>query len=113
MSCFYRHKDYLFRKKTEWSLRFRDEFRKVHGSNNLDKIQRKYRIPLYIIDRNIIFHLRNDGFDLYVNMKGNVYEFRREIKGIYKREIMLLFSTIRIRIKLKDDELILHIRENI
>ncbi|CAF3387629.1 unnamed protein product, partial [Rotaria sp. Silwood2] len=80
MSCFYRHKDYLFRKKTEWSLRFRDEFRKVHGSNNLDKIQRKYRIPLYIIDRNIIFHLRNDGFDLYVNMKGNVYEFRREIK---------------------------------
>ncbi|CAF3706902.1 unnamed protein product [Rotaria sp. Silwood1] len=134
MNRFYLDKDYLFRKRTKWSLRFRDEFFEIHtneflqlnNSTDLNRAQRKYKIPLDIIDRTAIFYLRNDGFDLFINMKGNIHEFHRQIKpkvneninfdnftrqGKYDREIMPLFSTIRIRIKLKYDQAINEILE--
>ncbi|CAF4280883.1 unnamed protein product [Rotaria sp. Silwood2] len=115
--CF--NKEYLFRKKSRWVFCFRDDAFEIHTNESTQSIQRKYKIPLDIVDRAAIFHLRNDGFDLIVNMKGNVHEFCRGItlktiektdfgkfirQGKYDRELMPLFSTIRIRIRLKDDQ---------
>ncbi|CAF1473862.1 unnamed protein product [Rotaria sordida] len=134
MNRFYLHQDYIFRKKTRWSLYFRDdafdittnEFHRLNNNTDSYRIRRKYKIPLDIIDRAVIVQLRNDGFDLFVNMKGNVHELYGEIKsksaennifveyerqGKYDREIMPLFSTTRIRIRLKNNQSIVEYLE--
>ncbi|CAF4139205.1 unnamed protein product [Adineta steineri] len=127
MNYFYVSDDYIIRKKSKWSLIFHDEIIEIHTysfkrlSDDTDPIvtQTKYRISLDIIDRAAIIHLWNDGFSLFLNMKGNVHELNRECRsknsndgdiGPFKRQGkrndkgMPSFSTIRLRIRLKDNE---------
>ncbi|CAF3530516.1 unnamed protein product [Rotaria socialis] len=133
MSCFYLHKDYIIRNKSIWKLRFYDELFQINSNifklenNNADRVstQVKHKIPLDIIDRAAIFYLRNDGFDLFINMKGNVHELQRKLKpktddidstpfirqGIRDGKPMPTFSTIRIRIRVKEESSILETLE--
>ncbi|CAF1342905.1 unnamed protein product [Adineta steineri] len=127
MNYFYVSDDYIIRKKSIWSLLFHEERLEIHTnsfeklSNDTDPIMKqiKYRISPDIIDRAAIIHLWNDGFSLFLNMKGNVHEFNRERKPKYAddgeriwfkrqgkrdRKIMPSFSTIRLRIRLKNTE---------
>ncbi len=156
MNRFHVHKDYIYRKKTRWSLYFHDESffeiqtiipqgLKEDGRKNL--IQVRHKITLDIIDRAAIIHLWNDGFSLLLNMKGNIHELHREFKprnpegpnsepfkqqemrnklheeykpskpekpnfvpfkrqGMRNNKPMPLFSTIRLRIRVKDDQAI-------
>jgi hypothetical protein len=129
MNRFCVHKDHIYPKKTRWSLYFHNEFFEIQtivsevlkddGLRNLT--QKRYRIPLDIIDRAAIIHLWNDGFSLFLNMKGNIHELDREYKqwdpdeknfdpfirqGMRKNKPMPLFSTIRLRIRLRDNEAI-------
>ena len=61
------------------------KFKQIHLRNylnNTDPIMKqiKYRISPDIIDRAAIIHLWNDGFSLFLNMKGNVHELNRDRK---------------------------------
>ncbi|CAF3749965.1 unnamed protein product [Adineta steineri] len=130
MNYFYVSDDYIISKKSIWSLLFHEERLEIHTnsfeklSNDTDPIMKqiKYRISPDIIDRAAIIHLWNDGFSLFLNMKGNVHEFNRERKPKYAddgertwfkrqgkrdRKIMPSFSTIRLRIQLKNTESII------
>ncbi|CAF1398698.1 unnamed protein product [Adineta steineri] len=134
MNYFYVSDDYIIRKKSIWSLLFHEERLEIHTnsfeklSNDTDPIMKqiKYRISPDIIDRAAIIHLWNDGFSLFLNMKGNVHEFNRERKPKYAddgertwfkrqgkrdRKIMPSFSTIRLRIQLKNTESIIECLE--
>ncbi|CAF3820630.1 unnamed protein product [Adineta steineri] len=134
MNYFYVSDDYIIRKKSIWSLLFHEERLEIHTnsfeklSNDTDPIMKqiKYRISPDIIDRAAIIHLWNDGFSLFLNMKGNVHEFNRERKPKYTddgertwfkrqgkrdRKIMPSFSTIRLRIQLKNTESIIECLE--
>ncbi|CAF1439871.1 unnamed protein product [Adineta steineri] len=128
MNCFSVSDDYIIRKRSNWSFVFHDELIEIHTysfkklSDDTDPIvtQKKFRISLDIIDRTAVIHLWNDGFSLFLNMKGNVHELNRECKsknaddrkdkGPFERQGkrndkgMPSFSTIRLRIRLKDTE---------
>jgi len=129
MNRFCVNKDRVFRKRTRWSLYFHDEVFEIQtivpeglkddGNRTLTQI--RHRITLDIIDRAAIIHLWNDGFSLFLNMKGNIHELHREYKpstpeepncepfkrqGMRNNKPMPLFSTIRLRIRVKDDQAI-------
>ena len=124
MSRFFVHKDYLFCKRNRWTIYIRDESFEIQTISQKSSDDRwtskavKYKIPLDIINRAAIFHLQNDGFDLFINMKGNVHKLSREStmnpasirsdtlfkrEGIHDNISMSLFSTIRIRLRIKND----------
>ncbi len=129
MNRFCVQENHICTKKNRWSLRFHDEFfeiqtiisRRLNNDSDLHLTQIKYKIPLDIIDRAVVFHLKIDGFTLFLNMKGNIHELHRERKrrngndvddqnfepfkrqGIGKDGPKPLFSTIRIRLCVKSD----------
>ncbi|CAF0930753.1 unnamed protein product [Adineta ricciae] len=121
--------DFIFRKKTKWSFIFFDErfeilanqSEKLPDDSGWDITQVKYRFPLDIIDRAAVIQLWNDGFTLFLNMKGNVHILKRthtqknsDNKSSSSRDLFVrqgnrdnkpipLFSTIRLRIRLKEE----------
>ena len=136
MNQFCVHEDYIYRKRSRWTLRIHDDFfeiqtieaERLHSTSWLNLTQVKYKIPLDIIDRTAVFYLLNNGFSLFVNMKGNIHELHREYnprtkentdendqfepfkrQGIGKGKPKPSFSTIRLRIQLKTDEEIMNI----
>jgi hypothetical protein len=132
MNHFFSDRDCIIYKRSRWSLRFHDEFFEVqfnefkNSAPDLPSIkhQKKYKITLDIIDRAAIIHLWNDGFSLFLNMKGNIHELHRlgvftpkgaeEVRdvihdpfvrqGMRDNRPIPSFSTIRLRFRVKDDE---------
>ena len=126
MNRFFFEKSAQFRKRDRWTFRFHNEFfelqtmecysRPMDDQRLLRLIKRK--IPLDIIDRVAIVHLWNDGFCLYLNMKGNVHEFHKDWirrdtqdspdpfkrQGLNGSMAKPLFTTIRLRIYLKEEK---------
>lgn len=127
MSHFSAHKDYVYRRRVRWHFYFHNEFFEIRtiirqGLNEKGDpklVKKKFKIKSDIIDRAAIIHLWNDGFSLFINMKGNVHELYQdfikreasdEIKiipyirqGVRDDKPMPLFSTVRLRIRLNDD----------
>jgi len=125
-------KNHVCMKQNGWSFYFHDEFfeiqtikfERLNNDSNLRLTQIKYKIPLDIIDRAAIFHLWNDGFSLFLNMKGNIHELHLGLEGKRKEDNNVggknfvpfkrqgigkdgakpLFSTIRIRLCVQNDE---------
>ncbi|CAF0883936.1 unnamed protein product [Adineta ricciae] len=113
--------DFIFRKKTRWSFNFFDErfeifanqSERLSDDSGWDITQVKYRFPLDIIDRVAVIQLWNDGFTLFLNMKGNVHFLKRNKsssssdffvrQGNRDDKPIPLFSTIRLRIRLKEE----------
>ena len=88
MNRFFVHKDHIIRKKTKWTIRFQDEFFEIQ-SNEFQRLkddtisiltQKKYKVPVDIIDRAATIYLWNDGFCLFLNMKGNIHELLSRTK---------------------------------
>ena len=129
MHRFQSHKDFLMRKRSSWTVRFLDEFFEIQSNvferhlfdTNVRATQIKYKVPIAIIDRAAVFYLRNDGFVLFINMKGNVHELQRKYRsdrtvgnyerfqrqGIRQHHAQPLFPTIRLRVLIKDEQHIL------
>ena len=124
-------KEHTHFKRNRWSLCFRDEnfevqtiqYQANYSESRGDLIAIKYRIPLEIIDRGGIIHLWNNGFCLFVNVKGNIHELRRKYRkreineekadhpfepfirqGIAGGKAHPSFSTICLRIRMRTDE---------
>ena len=125
MSRYCVHSDHIHRKRNRWSFYIHEEYFeiqaiesvKTNDNPNPPLKQVKYKIPLDIIDRAVVFYLWKDGFCLFLHMKGNIHQLHRERKmkseepferqGKDKHGARPLFSTVRIRISMKsDDELI-------
>lgn len=122
MSRFYGDNNFQYRKRDRWTFRFAQEFfeiqsvefpkNELNASRILRSIKRKVNAEL--IDRLVIIHLWNDGFALFINMKGNVHQFHRDFingetdakflrQGLNKSAPHPLFSTIRLRVFLKGE----------
>ncbi|UJR09769.1 hypothetical protein I4U23_013996 [Adineta vaga] len=143
MNRFHSHPDYFFRKRTKWSIVFNEErfeiytnaINQAYDQSELEVTQIKYKVPAAIIDRAAVICLLADGFDLFLNMKGNVHELKRTHlrgtfsdqpsdqsskpyqpfvrQGIHDNKLMPSFSTIRIRLRLKDDVLLTEYLERV
>ena len=130
MSRFHVHKDHIFRKKKTWTFRVLEEFFEIQSieqvrtsvtSARSELKQTKRKFLLDIIDRVALFHLWNDGFTLFLNMKGNVHELHRtwepaqpgstqmmfQRQGVGDGPAKPLFTTVRLRITVKDEKRII------
>ena len=129
MSRFHAHKDYVFRMRKTWTVRVLDEFLETQSIDSVNThstrtkpnlVQTKRQITLDLIDRAVVFFLSNNGFTLFLNMKGNVHELNRpwaanvlsnheiefQRQGVGDKGARPLFPTIRLRIVLKDKKLL-------
>lgn len=125
MSRFFFQKARQVRKRQQWTFRFDNEFfeiqsverpkRNLSDQPTLRRVKRK--IVPDIIDRTAIVYLWNDGFCLFLNMKGNVHELHRDWnptnntnevrfqrQGLNGSKAWPLFSTIRLRVFVKEEK---------
>jgi hypothetical protein len=133
MHRFHLHPDYICRIRSSSTFIFRDrsliiQSNKAYKSFSTDSstiTTVKHKFTTDSIDRTVVFHLHDNGFDLFIHMKGNLHEYHRcylpqaskslgnqsvgdnrdYIRfGVSGKDLMPLFSTVRLRIVLENSK---------
>lgn len=111
------HPQFTRRKESQWSFFFTEDFfdigfRMKSNRFSEQKMIYKYRVPAKLIDRSVIFKPEVSGFRIFINLKGNILQYRKtQTDEYFVRQGLTaietnwpFFSTIQINLSLKSEE---------